>query len=189
PSATYTIPVAVRWSGNLDRQALIAAIGDVADRHESLRTIYPATGGVPYQRLVETRPDVEVVTCTEEDLAARIQQAAGHAFDLAGEPPVRAWLFALSEQEHVLLLVMHHIAADGWSMTPLGRDLSRAYAARVEGRTPDWTPLPVQYADYALWQRVLLDSVGDGQLAFWSAELAGLPDQLVLPVDRPRPAE
>ncbi|MEV0619367.1 non-ribosomal peptide synthase/polyketide synthase [Nonomuraea sp. NPDC050404] len=186
PSPAYTIPVAVRWSGTLDRQALIEAVGDLADRHESLRTVYPAVDGVPYQQVVETRPDVEVVSCTEEDLAERIEQAAGQPFDLAAEPPVRVRLFALDEREHVLLILLHHIAADGWSMTPLGHDLARAYAARAGGRAPDWAPLPVQYADYALWQRRL---PLEGQLAFWSAELAGLPHRITLPADRPPPSQ
>ncbi|MGP4105095.1 amino acid adenylation domain-containing protein, partial [Nonomuraea sp. KM90] len=193
PSATYNIPVAVRWSGSLDRRALIAAIGDVADRHESLRTVFPAVEGVPYQRVVAGRPAVEVVECAEEELGTLIGAAVRHAFDLAAEPPVRAWLFALGEREHVLVIVLHHIAADGWSMTPLGRDLARAYAARAEGRAPDWAPLPVQYADYALWQRELLgdqddpDSILARQTAYWSATLAGLPDRLALPADRPHP--
>ncbi|WP_336217151.1 amino acid adenylation domain-containing protein, partial [Nonomuraea sp. LPB2021202275-12-8] len=118
PSATYNIPVALGLSGPLDREALTAAIGDVADRHESLRTVFPAVDGVPYQQVVEARPVVEVVECPEEELTARIDQAVGHAFDLAADLPVRGWIFRLGPEEHVLLLVMHHIAADGWSMAP-----------------------------------------------------------------------
>ncbi|MFD0480361.1 condensation domain-containing protein [Nonomuraea thailandensis] len=193
PNATYNIPIAVRWSGVLDTQALIAAIDDVVERHESMRTIFPSADGVPYQRIVDAGPVVEVAECAQEELAARIDQAAGHAFDLSAELPIRVRLFAVSEQEHVLLVVMHHIAADGWSMTPLAGDLTRAYTARLEGRAPDWPSPAVQYADYALWQRELLGEDHDAEslmsrhLSFWTAELAGLPDQLTLPTDRPRP--
>ncbi|MGP4105177.1 amino acid adenylation domain-containing protein, partial [Nonomuraea sp. KM90] len=194
PSATYNIPVGRRLSGPLDVAALTAAIGDVADRHESLRTVLPDDGGVPYQRVLDARPAVVFIECAEEELGARIGEAVGRPFDLATDLPVRVLLCRVAADEHVLVVVMHHIAADGWSMGPFCRDLSVAYAARVAGGMPEWAPLPVQYADYALWQRDLLGEEGDpgsvlaGQLAFWSEALAGLPDLLALPVDRQRPA-
>ncbi|MCQ8195700.1 condensation domain-containing protein, partial [Streptomyces rugosispiralis] len=113
---------------------------------------------------------------------------------LADDVLLRADLFSLAERaEHVLLLTMHHIASDGWSLGPLARDLSAAYTARRAGRAPVWPELPVQYADFALWQREVLGvegvegSVFDRQVGFWRERLAGLPEELALPVDRARP--
>ncbi|MEV8639420.1 amino acid adenylation domain-containing protein, partial [Streptosporangium sp. NPDC051023] len=193
PSATYNIPMAVRLTGELDHEALKAAIGDVVARHESLRTVFPAVDGLPYQRVVEDGPVVEIVEVTEEGLEEALSEAAHRPFDLAADLPIKGWVFRLGPVEHVLVIVMHHIAADGWSMGPFARDLSQAYAARCAGEVPSWSPLPVQYADYALWQRGLLGDERDAgslaakQLAFWSGALDGLPDQLELPADRPRP--
>ncbi|MFH8978198.1 non-ribosomal peptide synthase/polyketide synthase [Streptomyces sp. NPDC017890] len=197
PSATYNIPLAVRLSGDLDQRALEAALVDVVERHESLRTVYPAIDGVPCQRVLApeaARPRLRTTRTGEHELPERLAQAARYGFDLAEEPPLRAELFRLTAEEHVLLLVVHHIAGDGWSTGPLSRDLTAAYAARAEGAKPRWSPLPVQYADYALWQRELLgdstdpDSLLNRQLAYWRHRLAELPDQLELPFDRPRPA-
>src|SRR3989442_1423419 len=119
---------------------------------------------------------------------------AGVGPGLGGEPPLRGHLFALSGEEHVLLLVLHHIAGDGWSLGVLGRDLARLYAARVEGTAADLPALPVQYADYTLWQHAVLGAESDAesaiarQLRFWTGTLAGLPEQIDLPSDRARPA-
>ncbi|HZC76302.1 MAG TPA: amino acid adenylation domain-containing protein, partial [Ktedonobacterales bacterium] len=197
PSATYTIPLAIRLKGELDRTALEGALGDVVERHESLRTIFPDTLGVPRQLILEAsaaRPPVSVVAVSEEELAAALATAARQGFDVSSEPPLRAHLFVLGEREHVLLLLLHHIAGDGWSMAPLARDLAGSYAARRRGRVPDLPALPVQYADYTLWQQAVLGEESDPespisrQLAYWTSRLEDLPDQLALPFDRPRPA-
>ena len=132
---------------------------------------------------------------SEGGLAAAVEAVAGEGFDLAsGEPLVRARLFEVSRGEWVLVVVMHHAVTDGWSMAPLARDLSAAYAARCEGHEPGWAPLPVQYADYAIWQRDLLGSPDDPaslagrQVAYWKEALRGVPEELSLPAVRSRPA-
>ena len=197
PSATYNVPLAVRLSGELDAGALEAALGDVVARHESLRTLFPDTLGVPRQEILEAsaaRPRLAFETVSEAGLSAALARAAGQGFDLASELPVRGYLFELGAGEHVLLLLVHHIASDGWSLAPLWRDLAVAYAARVAGRAPEYLPLPVQYADYALWQHQVLGREDDPhsaiarQLGFWTTALQGLPEQLDLPTDRARPA-
>ncbi|GHH94977.1 non-ribosomal peptide synthetase [Streptomyces capillispiralis] len=197
PSGTYNVPVAVRLTGPLDVAALTTAVNDVVARHEALRTVFPETDGEPWQRVVpadRALVPVEVTDVTEDGLEAALGAAASAGFDLAADLPVRASLLRLSRTEHVLCVVMHHIAGDGWSQAPLGRDLATAYRARLDGTAPDWEPLPVQYADYALWQRDVLGGEEDpespiaAQLAHWRETLAGLPDELSLPVDRARPA-
>ncbi|MFD8788833.1 amino acid adenylation domain-containing protein, partial [Kitasatospora sp. NPDC059599] len=197
-SSGYNIPAALRLSGALEPDALAAALRDVMERHEVLRTVYSPVDGEPVQRVlpIESVPfelTVEPVD-GEEELAVAVNRSAGRPFDLATEPPLRADLFTLAPEQHVLVLTLHHIAGDGWSFGPLGRDLSTAYAARVRGGSPAWSPLPVQYADYTLWQRELLGSEEDsegllaGQLGYWREALAELPEELTLPFDRPRPA-
>ncbi|MEV4233262.1 amino acid adenylation domain-containing protein, partial [Streptomyces bobili] len=142
----------------------------------------------------EARPRLSVTPADETDLPGQLTGAAARGFDLAAEPPLRAEVFEISADEHVLLLVMHHIAGDGWSLGPLAADLATAYAARRRGEEPRWEPLPVQYADYTLWQHELLgdpadpDSLFARQQAFWVERLADLPEQIPLPADRPRPA-
>ncbi len=194
--AIYTIPVAVRLTGALDVAALEGALGDLVARHESLRTVFPDTLGVPRQHIVEeaaAKVRLEQMSVTEDTVAEALAAAAGRGFDLATELPVRAHLFALAPDEQVLLLLFHHIAGDGWSSTPLARNLGKAYAARRAGAAPDLPPLPVQYADYTLWQHAVLgdesdpDSLIARQLAFWTETLEGLPDQITLPTARPRP--
>nr|WP_156164311.1 non-ribosomal peptide synthetase [Streptacidiphilus albus] len=195
-SATYVLPLAVRLSGDLDRAALEAAIADVIGRHESLRTVFPEVDGEPQQRILEpgqVRPELPVVEVGAADLDEALRAAGNTAFDVTVDLPLRARLFATGPDHHALLLMQHHIGSDGWSLAPLARDISLAYAARCAGTAPTWSPLPVQYADYTLWQRELLGAEEDPsslmgeQLAFWKRALDGIPDQLDLPFDRARP--
>ncbi|MUG02102.1 nonribosomal peptide synthetase DhbF [Bacillus tequilensis] len=198
PSPTYNIPVAVRLSGELDQGLLKAALYDLVCRHESLRTIFPESQGTSYQHILDAdqaHPELHVTEIAEKELSDRLAEAVRYSFDLAAEPAFRAELFVIGPDEYVLLLLVHHIVGDGWSLTPLTRDLGTAYAARCHGRSPEWAPLAVQYADYALWQQELLGNEDDpnsliaGQLAFWKETLKNLPDQLELPTDYSRPAE
>ena len=195
--AVYNMPLALRLTGDLNVTALEAALGDVAVRHESLRTIFPETDGTPQQQILAGpagRPALIVRQAADEDLPGLLAAEAGRGFDLRTELPWRAALWTVSPGEHVLMIVMHHIASDGWSMGVLARDLGTAYAARSTGQPPGWAALPVQYADYAIWQRDMLGSDEDPgspaavQLAYWREALAGIPDELPLPTDRPRPA-
>jgi amino acid adenylation domain-containing protein len=180
PSPTYNVPLAVRLDGPLDVAALRAALSDVVGRHEVLRTVYPEWEGRPYQKVLDWTPTLLFGGTAEE--------AARRAFELDREPPFEARLL----DGQVLSLLTHHIAGDGWSAERLLADLTAAYTARLHGRRPDWAPLPVQYADYALWQRDLLgnaadpDSLSATQLAYWREQLAELPDEVPLPADRPR---
>ncbi|MFJ8630151.1 amino acid adenylation domain-containing protein [Streptomyces sp. NPDC093568] len=194
-STAYNAPGALRLTGPLDREALRLALVDVVARHESLRTVFAEDEGGFTQVILEpyeVAVRLDVVAVDEDRLGARLTDEARYPFDLGAEPPVRATLFEVGDDEHVLLLLLHHIAGDGWSMRPLARDLATAYAARARGAAPEWAPLPVQYADYSLWQREVLgsedepDSEISRQLAYWTEALAGLPDQLELPFDRPR---
>ncbi|MGP9023157.1 amino acid adenylation domain-containing protein [Streptomyces sp. BR1] len=190
----YNCPLTTRLTGRLDRAALAAALDDVAARHEVLRTVYPEVDGEPVQKVLDRTPALRVVETTEDALASALADEAGHVFDLAAELPVRACLFTLGGDEYVLSLVLHHIATDGWSWGPLLGDLAKAYEARSSGREPEFAPLPVQYADYAVWQRETLGEEDDPesmivrQLGYWREELGGLPAELALPYDRPRPA-
>jgi hypothetical protein len=184
PSATYNIPLAVRLAGDLDEAALRAALGDLLARHDSLRTVFPETGGVPRQHIRGPDPaDLPLVRrpAAGDEWPELVAAAARHCFDLAAELPVRAELIEAGPRVHVLVLVLHHIAGDGWSLGVLWRDLATAYAARLAGRAPGWPGLPVSYADYTWWQRELLGDPGDPgsllarQLGYWRTALAGAP--------------
>ena len=199
PSATYNIPVALRMNGPLDPDALGAALADVVGRQESLRTLFSAVGGVPRQLVVSAAQAdfgwavVDAAGWPADRLAQACDAVAAHPFDLAAEIPMQARLFRVSDDEHVLLAVVHHIAADGGSIAPLVTDLGRAYASRSAGRIPDWADLAVQYVDYTLWQRAQLGDLAQGdsriaeQLVYWTEALAGIPEHLSLPTDRPYP--
>ncbi|QCW27254.1 hypothetical protein FE772_18070 [Lysobacter enzymogenes] len=187
----------LRLRGRLDRAAFDAAVADVLARHESLRTLFPDLDGAPCQQVIAAEDAgnvLEFVRVDARTLERELHARALHVFDLAAELPLRISVLSASEDEHVLLVVLHHIAGDGSSLAPLARDLGRAYAARLRGQTPEWAPLPVQYPDYTLWQQRLLGSEADAdsliaqQFDYWREQLAGLPERIELPTDRPRPA-
>ncbi|MEV0493748.1 amino acid adenylation domain-containing protein [Streptomyces atratus] len=197
PSPTYNLPVVLRLTGALDVDCLRAALADVVARHEALRTVYPDTGTACQQVLDpgQARPELPVTEVDDAGLNDAVAAAVRYSFDLTREIPLHAELFTVGADTHVLAVVVHHIAADGWSLAPLRHDLATAYRARLAGHAPDWAPLPVQYADYTLWQRQYLGAEGDPesawsrQLDYWSDALDGLPERIALPVDRPHPAE
>ncbi|WP_441316568.1 amino acid adenylation domain-containing protein [Gordonia paraffinivorans] len=199
PSAgTYNMPGAVRMRGALDVDALRAAIRDVVVRHEPLRTRFPSIDGEPIQEILDTA-DIDafvsfnVVATTDTELKDALATQAAAGFDLVAQAPFRAALFQTDTGDNVLMVVLHHIVGDGASLQPLIVDLLTAYGARADGVEPAWEPLPIQYADFAVWQREVLGSPDDEtsrlrrELDYWSGQLAGQPDLLVLPTDRPRP--
>ncbi|WP_156658129.1 non-ribosomal peptide synthetase, partial [Mycobacterium kyorinense] len=199
PSPVYNLAVALRLGGRLDPAALAAALADVVARHESLRTVFAAPDGFPQQVVLPAERAelgwdvIDARGWPANRLREAIEETARRPFDLATEIPLRARLFHVADEEHVLVAVVHHIAADGMSMRPLVADLGVAYASRSAGQTPGWAPLPVQYVDYTLWQRAQFgdladrDSLISSQLAYWEGALAGIPERLALPTDRPYP--
>ncbi|HET9382702.1 MAG TPA: condensation domain-containing protein, partial [Streptomyces sp.] len=198
PSRSYTIPFALRLDRPLDADVLTEALADVTGRHEVLRTVYPGVDGEPHQQVLTgdaARPVLDLVTCPPAATADAVDAAAGHVFDLAADLPLRATL--ITEEGpgdggagQILVLQVHHIAADGWSTGPLLTDLATACEAREAGRAPDWRPLPVQYTDYTLWERAALEgTAADEGVAFWRDTLAGAPESLAPTPARTRPAE
>uniref|UniRef100_A0AAU1ZUG3 Non-ribosomal peptide synthase/polyketide synthase n=1 Tax=Streptomyces sp. NBC_00093 TaxID=2975649 RepID=A0AAU1ZUG3_9ACTN len=188
----YNFPLVFRLRGDLDLDALRAAVRDVAGRHEALRTMFPEQDGEPYQLIVaaaEADPEFTVTDCGAGELADRIESAQRRPFDLTSELPLRCEVLRVGPADHVVAVVLHHITTDEWSDRPFLADLTTAYRTRRAGRAPEWAPLPVQYADYTLWQESLLGQVGEAQLAHWTETLRDLPAELHLPLDRPRPAE
>ncbi|NMM91372.1 non-ribosomal peptide synthetase, partial [Rhodococcus sp. SRB_17] len=196
-SAVNNIPIVLRLTGELDVSALRSAVDDVVARHEVLRTLYPAFDGIGYQEIHEaSTADIDVVPqdLDESALLATLLPLVTTGFDVAAAVPLRVRLFRTSPTEFVLAMVVHHISADGVSVGPLVRDVAVAYLARVSGEAPAWSPLAVQYADFALWQQQVLGDDSDPaslmseQLRYWSENLAGLPEKIDVPSDRPRPA-
>ncbi|MEU2793846.1 amino acid adenylation domain-containing protein [Streptomyces sp. NPDC007100] len=195
-AADQRITLALRLAGELDPAVLEAALADLAARHGLLRTVFPGTSGDDVRQHVldadAGRPVLTVTPAAEAELPDLLATAARHPFDLTRQPPWAPYLFALSDTERVLLLVVHRIAADDASMDVLVRDLAVAYGARRKGRVSERAPLPLQFADYALWERELLrgeqkaDSLVGEQLAYWKNTLADAAIT-TLPADRRRP--
>src|SRR5262245_42650216 len=188
-SPYYNVPMALRLHGALDVEALERSLREIVRRHEALRTRYARLGRGVVQA-VDEQVDLrlEVAPATEDEIAELAGEEARRLFDLERGPLVRARLLELGAEEHVLLLSMHHIVSDGWSMGVLVRELSTLYEASVEGRESRLPELPVQYADYAEWQRTWLSGEElERQLGYWRERLTDLPP-LVLPADRARPA-
>ncbi|HEU0299791.1 MAG TPA: amino acid adenylation domain-containing protein, partial [Longimicrobium sp.] len=190
-SVVYNIPAALRLAGELDVAALERALGEIVRRHAALRTTFAAADPEPLQVIspaAELALEVEPVA-GEDALMARLRDEAARPFDLARGPLFRARLFRAAEREHVLLLTLHHAVSDGWSLGVLYRELAALYDAFRHGEPSPLAELPVQYADYAAWQRGrLADGEMERQLAWWTERLAGAPELLELPTDRPRSA-
>ncbi|WP_461124611.1 amino acid adenylation domain-containing protein [Saccharothrix stipae] len=187
-SAAYNFPLVFKLAGALDVDAFTAAVGDVVERHEALRTVFGEHEGTPFQRVLsDVTPVVVVRSAREDDVPGIVREEVDRPFDLRTELPLRVTIASLRDDEHLVVILLHHITTDEWSDRPFLRDLAEAYRARRGGGAPRWEPLPVQYADYTVWQRDVLDVVGEEQLDFWARALAGAPEELELPVDRPRP--
>ncbi len=196
-SAFYNVALPVNFAQMLDVRALEAALADLAERHETLRTHFAVEDGSPVQIIAQPGPVALPVhdlrglgPAARQDAAARLtRQEAERPFDLQSGPVVRAELVLLGDAECLLLLTVHHIAADGWSLDILFRDLLALYDARRTGRPATLPRLPIQYADFAAWQRRWLSgTVLQRQVDYWVRQLAGAPPLLDLPTDRPRPA-
>ncbi|HEY7767648.1 amino acid adenylation domain-containing protein, partial [Longimicrobium sp.] len=195
--STYHVPEQLRLRGALDRPALARALERIVARHESLRTVLLLVNGEPEQRILPV--EESGFALVEHDLrgqptaeahAERLADREAEApFDLERGPLVRARLVRLADDDHLLLVTMHHVVADGWSMGVFNRELSALYTAFSQGQPDPLPPLPVQYADFAAWQRQWAEGeVLDAQAAYWTQTLAGAPELLELPTDHPRPA-
>ncbi|MCY1020604.1 non-ribosomal peptide synthase/polyketide synthase [Pyxidicoccus sp. MSG2] len=195
--STYNMPAAIRVEGPLDVSALERSLAELVRRHEVLRTTYRTQGseahqviGAPTARALNRVDLGALPAATREAEALRLaREESERPFDLATGPLLRTTLLKLTDTEHLLVVVMHHIVSDGWTVTVLIREMSALYAAFVQGQPSPLPELPVQYADYAVWQRQwLVGEELERQLAYWKQQLAGAPPVLELPTDRPRPA-
>jgi amino acid adenylation domain-containing protein len=191
-STVYNIPFGVRLSGELNREALLWSMGEIVRRHEVLRTRFPERDGVPVQEIREAwRPEIEEIDLRglserEEEARRQAQEEADGAFDLRRGPLLRVKLLRLEEQEHVLLVTVHHIVSDGWSRSVMVREMTALYQAYQEGRPSPLGEMELQYVDYAVWQREWLQGEVLGeQLGYWRRQLAGI-EALELPVDHAR---
>ncbi|MFP2912986.1 condensation domain-containing protein, partial [Pyxidicoccus sp. 3LFB2] len=195
-SATYNIPAVVRMEGELDISALERSFNALVQRHESLRTTFHAEASGPVQVIAPRLPvpltAVDLTHLPEDERQPRMlrlaQEEASQPFDLTRGPLLRTTLLRLGEREHVLLLNMHHVVSDGWSLGVLIREMAALYEGFLSGHEVALPELPIQYADYASWQRGWLQGeVLEKQLAYWRQQLTGAPESLELPTDRPRP--
>jgi hypothetical protein len=194
-SAVYNVFSSFRLSGHLDPEALAGALAEIVRRHEVLRTVFGEAGGVPFQDVAPAAaaplPLADLTALPRDRRQAeareRFDELARHPFDLARGPLFRPLLVRLGPAEHLMLLAMHHIVCDAWSVGVFNRELMALYEGFAAGRPAALPDLAVQYADYAVWQRDWLESgVQESQLAYWTRQLSGLP-RLELPADRPRP--
>ncbi|MBR8837984.1 MAG: amino acid adenylation domain-containing protein [Stigonema ocellatum SAG 48.90 = DSM 106950] len=196
-SALYNIPIALRLVGTLNRAALEQSLEEIIERHEALRTNFLTVDGQATQ-IIQTEinwavsvVDLKHLSTTEQETASKLlaQQQAIQPFDLSSSALIRATLVVLSETEHVLNVCMHHIVSDGWSMGVFVQELIALYNAYSQSEPSPLEPLPIQYADFAIWQREwLVGDVLQSQLSYWKQQLADAPALLVLLTDRPRPS-
>ncbi|TAE52366.1 MAG: non-ribosomal peptide synthetase, partial [Nostocales cyanobacterium] len=193
-SASYNIPIALRLQGKLEFTALENSFREIINRHEALRTNFQAREGKAAQIIHQTTNwQISVInlqhSVTETNIQELIQQQLIQPFDLANESLFRATLIVLSETEHLLLICMHHIISDGWSMGVFVDELATLYNTYIQGKETTLKPLPIQYADFAIWQRNWLQGeILERQLNYWQKQLETAPKFLPLPTDRPRPA-
>ncbi|HEY4562918.1 MAG TPA: condensation domain-containing protein, partial [Thermoanaerobaculia bacterium] len=194
-SPLYNMPGALRVEGPLDGAVLARCLGEIVRRHEALRTVFAALEGSPVQVILPAVPfplpvvDLSALPEREALALALLREEARRPFDLAQGPLLRGLLLRLGSQDHAVALTLHHIAGDGWSLGALVREIATLYPAFAAGRPSPLPELPVQYADFALWQRSWLrGEILGSEIGWWAKELAGLPPLLELPTDRPRPA-
>ncbi len=197
-SSTYNVPLALRLQGPLALHALLLSLQSIFVRHESLRTVFDSQQGHPIQLV---RPfahlpleSIDLQALSPEHREAEMRRLmhlqAHRPFDLSQGPLIRVWLFSLAQQEHALLISMHHLITDGWSARLLLRELVQCYEATIQGQPAPLAPLPIQYRDFALWQRQWMsEAVLQPHLNYWIGHLQGVPAVLDLPTDHPRPAE
>ncbi len=192
-SPAYNVPAAISLDGALDVPALEAAVLDVIERHEILRTVFPDSDSGPHQVIQDAFTSLEYGNADTREPAELAREFASCGFDITTQAPVRALLLESTPQHHTLVIVIHHIAADGWSIAPLMKDVLTAYVARSSGHAPEFTALEVHYADFAIWQREALGAVNESasvlgaQASYWRETLRGAPELIDLPSDRARP--
>jgi amino acid adenylation domain-containing protein len=194
-NSAYNVPRAIRLSGALDFDSLRRALDGLVDRHEVLRTNYIFRDGAPLQVIAPSAPveirEIDLTGCSAEDRESEVQRIlfaeSCLRFDMENDPMFRVTLMRLAEQEHILIMVTHHIASDGWSREQMFREIVELYTAGIEGREATLPELPIQYADYAVWQRRWMESGAlEENLKYWKGHLAGAPKITELPTDRPR---